>query len=106
MGFFTFSPTNLNSMSGSYFLPRIMIALLVPLTLASFAPTTSHPELGTDVGPLVKSKKPQVYRSSDVSTQAAMEEAQKAREIVRIQATRRGQKLYLKRKEEGDQHCR
>lgn len=101
MGFFTLSPTpHLTSMSGSYFLPRILIAFLVPLTLASLAPTTSHPELGTDVGPLIKSKKPQVYRANDVRMQTAMEEAQKAREITKLQAFRRGQKLHLRRKDE------
>ena len=87
-------------MSGSYFLIRLMIAFAVPLTLASFSPAQSHPELGTDMGPLVKSNKAKVYRSSDVRMQTALEEAQKAREVIKLQAYRRGQKLHLKRKTE------
>ena len=101
MGFYTFDRTPaLHRMSGSYFLIRLCIALAVPLTLASFAPAQSHPELGTDVGPLVKSNKSKVYRASDVRMQNAIEEAQKAREVVKLQAYRRGQKLHLKRKAE------
>lgn len=100
MGFFTFDRTQLNKMSGSYFLPRLLLAFAVPLTLASLAPATSHPELGTDMAPAVKRNKAQVYRSNDVRMQTALEEAQKAREIIKLQAYRRGQKLHLKRKAE------
>ena len=101
MGFFTFDRTpRLHQYSGSYFLVRLLVAFAVPLTLASFAPTTSHPELGTDMAPAVKRNKSQVYRSSDVRMQTALQEAQKAREVIKLQAYRRGQKLHLKRKKE------
>lgn len=101
MGFFTFDRTpHLTKMSGSYFLPRLLLAFAVPLTLASLSPATSHPELGTDMAPQVQRNKAQVYRSSDVRMHNALEEAQKAREVTKLQAYRRGQKLHLKRKQE------
>lgn len=101
MGFFTFDRTpRLHQYSGSYFLLRMFIAFAVPLTLASLGPATSHPELGTDMKPVVQRTKSQVYRASDVRMQSAMEEAQKAREVVKLQAYRRGQKVHLKRRNE------
>ena len=87
-------------MTGSYFIPRLLIALLVPLTIASFGPTQSHPELGTDVGPLVKSKKSEVYRSNDVKMQVALSEAMKQKPVTKLQAYRRGQKVHFKRRDE------
>lgn len=86
-------------MTGSYFLPRLLLAFIVPLTLASFGPTQSHPELGTDVGSL-KSNKTQVFRANDIRTQVAVKDAQKERDVVKLQAFRRGQKMHFKRKEE------
>jgi len=98
MGFFTFDRTpHLHRLSGSYFLLRIVIAFAVPLTLASFAPATSHPELGTDMAPRNGA---QVYRSSDVQSQAAIEEMKKSREVVKVQAFRRGQRIHLRRKDQ------
>lgn len=76
----------------------MFIAFAVPLTLASLGPATSHPELGTDMKPMVEQKKSQVYRSSDIRMQSAMEEAQKAREVIKLQAYRRGQRVHVKRR--------
>lgn len=86
-------------MPGSYFIPRLLVALIVPLTLASIGPTQSHPELGTDMAP-EKRKNVEVYRSSDVQTDAALREYQKKREVVQLQAYRRGHKVHLKRRDE------
>ena len=86
-------------MGGSYFLPRLLLAFVVPLTLASLGPATSHPELGTDMA-TVKHDKTEVYRASDVRTQAALREHEKAREVVKLQAYRRGQKIHIKRRHE------
>lgn len=73
--------------------------MIIPLTLASIGPTQSHPELGTDMA-AEKRKDVEVYRSSDVQTDAAVREYQKKREVVKVQAYRRGQKVYLKRRDE------
>ena len=86
-------------MGSSYFLVRIAIAFIVPLTLASFGPAESHPELGTDMAP-IKRKSAEVYRANDVRTQAAVREYQKRREVVKLQAYRRGQKVHIKRRDE------
>lgn len=85
--------------TGSYFLPRILIALIVPLTLASLGPATSHPELGTDMATTRKPKS-EVYRANDVRMQVAIEQAQHERQITKLQAFRRGQKMHFKRKED------
>lgn len=87
-------------MGGSYFLPRLLVALIVPLTLASLGPAESHPELGTDVGSIAPKKQQQVYRAGDIRTQVAQHEALKRREVVKLQAYRRGQKIHVKRKDE------
>lgn len=89
----------INTMSGSYFFPRLLIALAVPLTLASLGPAESHPELGTDMGSLRRKKDAEVYRASDVRTQISLTEANKAREIVKLQAYRQGRKVHIKRQE-------
>ena len=86
-------------MPGTYFVPRLLVALIVPLTLASLGPAESHPELGTDVGSLQK-RNNQVYRANDVPSQVALADAQKPREVTKIQAFRRGQRVHLRRKEE------
>jgi Ni/Co efflux regulator RcnB len=86
-------------MGGSYFLPLLLVALIVPLMLSSIGPTQSHPELGTDMAP-EKRKKIEVYRSNDVQTDAAIREYQKRREVVKLQAYRRGHKVHLKRRDE------
>ena len=87
-------------MTGSYFLPRILIALLVPLVLSSIGPAQSHPELGTDMGSVVNTKKSEVYRSNDVRVQTALAEAQKERQVTKVQAYRQGQRVLFKRKAE------
>lgn len=87
------------TMPGSYFLPRVFIAIMIPLVLSSIGPTQSHPELGTDMAP-EKRKNIEIFRSSDVQIDAALREYQKKREIVKVQAYRRGQKIHLKRREE------
>lgn len=84
-------------MGGSYFLPRLLLAFIVPLTLASLGPAQSHPELGTDMAS-AKRNKTEVYRANDVQTQAALREHAKSKEIVRLQAYRHGQKIHIKRR--------
>jgi hypothetical protein len=86
-------------MPGSYFLPRVLVAIMIPLVLSSIGPTQSHPELGTDMAPS-KRKNIEVYRSTDVQTDAALREYQKKREVITVQAYRRGQKIHLKRRDE------
>ena len=86
-------------MGSSYFLLRICIAFIVPLTLASLGPTQSHPELGTDMA-AARKKGSEIYRSQDVRSQAALIEAEKRREVVKLQAYRCGQRIHLKRSKE------
>ena len=87
-----------NTMGSSYFLARILIACIVPLTLVSMGPTESHPELGTDMA-TAKRKSAEVYRADDVQTQAAVREYQKKREVVKLQAYRSGQRVHFKRRD-------
>ncbi len=87
-------------MAGTYFLRRLLVAFAVPLILASLGPAESHPELGTDLGPTKRNKEIEVYRGSDVQSQTALAEMQKMREVVSIQAFRRGRKVHLRRKGE------
>ena len=86
-------------MAGSYFLPRLLIAFIVPLTLASLGPAESHPELGTDMAP-AKRNKSEIYRANDVRNDTALREGAKAREVVKLQAYRRGPKVHFKRRDE------
>jgi hypothetical protein len=84
-------------MPGTYFLPRLLLAFAVPLILASIGPAESHPELGTDMKPKTTSE---IYRAGDVQSQVTLSEARKARDIVKVQAYRRGQRIHLKRRED------
>lgn len=98
----THTPT---AMPGTYFIPRLLLAFAVPIVLSSFGPTQSHPELGTDVGPLINEKKSEhqqaeVYRAGDVQSQAGLREMQDARQVVKLRAYRSGRKVCLRRKEE------
>ena len=85
-------------MSGTYFLPRLLVAFIIPLTLASLGPAESHPELGTGMGSL-RPKKSEVYRADDVRTQVALFDAQKQRKVTKLRAYRRGKKIHLKRRD-------
>lgn len=87
-------------MPGTYFLPRLLVALAVPLVLASFGPAESHPELGTDMAPVKQKKGPEVYRAEDIRIQNALNEAHKTREVVKIQAYRHGREIKLRRKQD------
>lgn len=87
-------------MAGTYFFPRLLIAFAVPMVLASLGPAESHPELGSDLGPAKRKQDIEVYRASDVQSQTALIEMQKAREVVSLQAFRRGRKVLLRRKRE------
>lgn len=86
-------------MAGTYFLPRLLLAFAVPLVLASLGPAESHPELGTDLAP-IKRKDAEIYRADDIQTHMASADAKAAREVVNLQAFRRGRKVHLRRKEE------
>ena len=86
-------------MPGTYFLPRLLLAFVVPLTLASIGPITSHPELGTDMA-ASKRNDNQIYRANDIQTQVALNEVQKPREVVKLEAYKRGQKVHFKRRDE------
>lgn len=93
--------TQRTEMPGTYFVPRLLLALTVPLVLASFGPAESHPELGTDVGPLQGRKKGiEVYRADDIQAQAATRERQELSERVNLQANRKGRKVTLRVKEQ------
>ena len=83
-------------MGGSYFIARLAVAFIVPLTLASLGPTQSHPELGTDMA-TAKRNNAQVYRADDVKMQAALQEYVK-KERIQLQAYRSGRKLHLQPK--------
>lgn len=87
-------------MAGTYFLPRLLVAFAVPLVLASLGPTESHPELGSDLTPAKSKKDIEVYRARDVQSQTMSADLRKMREVVSIQAFRRGRKLHVRRKRE------
>lgn len=85
-------------MAGTYFVPRIVLAFIVPLTLASLGPATSHPQLGTDMA-IPQAAAPStslVYRAQDVKAHLASNELQKQGETIKLQAFRRGRKIHLK----------
>lgn len=82
-------------MGGTYFLARVAVAFMVPLTLASLGPTQSHPELGTDMAPSRRRENHQVYRAGDVKEQAALREYD-AKQRTKLQAYRRGTKIHIK----------
>lgn len=84
---------SIGRMNGSYFLARLAVAVVVPLTLASLGPPQSHPELGTDMAPNKRSSTG-VYRADDVRMQAALREYEE-RERVKLHACRRGRKIHL-----------
>ena len=88
-------------MPGTYFIPRLLLAMTIPLVLSAIGPTESHPELGTDVGPLQGKKKDvEVYRAADVEAQTSLKVMEEARKKVTVLAKRRGNRIHLKKKDE------
>lgn len=83
-------------MGGTYFVARLAVAFIVPLTLASFGPATSHPELGTDMASSKRSNS-QVYRAQDVDTETTLRECSK-REPKKLQVYRKGRMIRLEPK--------
>lgn len=81
-------------MGGTYFLARVALAFIVPLTLASMGPTQSHPELGTDMAPSQRRRNHQIYRAGDVKEQAALLDYH-GKQRTRLQAYRRGTKIHM-----------
>lgn len=80
-------------MGGSYFIARLVVAFVVPLTLASLGPAQSHPELGTNIAS-TRRKNSQVYRAQDVAMQSSMQEYER-RERRTLQAQRKGGNVFL-----------
>lgn len=83
-------------MGGTYFVARLAVAFIVPLTLASLGPAQSHPELGTDMAN-AKRNNPQVYRADDVRLQTAVRHYSE-KERIQLQAFRRGRKFHVQRR--------
>ena len=81
-------------MRGTYFVARVAVAFIVPLTLASLGPTQSHPELGTDMAPSRRRQNQQIYRAEDVKAQAVLRHYDK-KERTKLQAYRRGTRIHV-----------
>lgn len=83
-------------MGGTYFLTRVAIAFIVPLTLASIGPTQSHPELGSDMAPSER-RNNQIYRAEDVRMQTVIREYE-TKQKIQLHAYRRGRKIHVEPK--------
>lgn len=86
-----------SKMGGTYFIARLAMASVVPLTLASLGPATSHPELGTEMGSTKQRSNHQVYRAQDVAMHSALQDYGK-REPRKLQAYRKGRTIHLEPK--------